>query len=109
MKIQGGNVVVGSSTNDSTYYDMICEINNSVGLTRSTNTVRTKCDGGTSARSLGAYEWEISGSAVADNAPTSTQVSYKSMLAHFVAGTLLYVRVQSPGTGSSAGSDYYHK
>jgi hypothetical protein len=109
MKIQGVNVVVGVSTDGTTFLSMICEINNSVGLTRSTNSVRTKCDGGTSARTLGAYEWEISGTAVADNAPTGSQLSYKSLLTHFIAGTLLYVRVQSPGSGSSAGSDYYHK
>lgn len=108
-KIQGVNVVVQVSTNDVTYYNMICEINNQVGLTRSTNSVRTKCDGGTSARTLGAYEWQVSGTAVADNAPTGSQISYKSLLSHFIAGTLLYIKVGSPMSGSSAGSDYNHK
>jgi hypothetical protein len=107
--IQGVNVVVKVSTDGTNYFDMICEINNNVDLSRATNSTRTKCDGGTTAKSLGAYEWSFGGSAVADNAPTGSQISYKALLAHFVAGTYLYVKVASPGTGSSAGSDFTHK
>jgi hypothetical protein len=107
--IQGVNVVVKVSTDGTNYFDMICEINNNVDLSRATNSTRTKCDGGTTAKSLGAYEWSFGGSAVADNAPTGSQISYKSLLAHFIAGTYLYVKVVSPGTGSSAGSDFAHK
>lgn len=107
--IQSVNVVVKVSTDGTNYFDMICEISHRIPLSRSTNSVRTKCDGGTTAKSLGAYDWSISGSAVADNAPSGSQISYKSLLAHFIAGTYLYLKVVSPGSGSSAGSDYSHK
>lgn len=108
-KIQGLNVVLELSTNGSNWYYMICEIDHGINQTRSTTETQTKCNNGETEVGLGAKAWEITGSAIVDDGPSATQMSYKSLQSHWDAGTLLYVRSQSPGTGSSAGAALYHK
>lgn len=107
--VNATGVVVQVGTNGTQYYDMICEIDHTIGVTVNFSSVRTKCDGGTTEKAPGAYDWKISGNAVVDDAPTSTQLSYTAALQHLLAKTKLYVRIQSPGSGSSAGSVYYHQ
>lgn len=105
--IQGKDVVVQVSTDGgATFKTMICEISNSVSLTRNTNSVATKCDSGTNSIALGSYSWEISGEAVADDAPSGTQVTYPDILTLFVNGTAFYAQVKDP---SSSASEYFHK
>ena len=101
--IQGKDVVVELSTNNSTWFSLVCEISNSLPITRETNSLSTKCNAGTTTRSLGAYSWEVSAEAVAETAPSGTQVSYEQLLAWHIAGTTLYVRVSH-----NNGASFYH-
>jgi TP901-1 family phage major tail protein len=101
--VQGKDVVLQiSSDSGTTFKSLICEISNGFSATRETNSITTKCDDGTTTRSLGAYSWEMTADAVADTAPTAlTQVSYLDVLALFTAGTLLTVKIAATG-------DYFH-
>jgi len=104
--INGKDVVVQLSTDGTTYKSLVCEISNSLPISRETNSVTTKCDNGTTTRSLGAYSWEVSGEAVAETAPSGTQISYEEMLGYIVGGNLLYVKVENP---AASGSNFYHQ
>ena len=104
--INGKDVVVQVSTDGTTYKNLICEISNNLPISRETNSVTTKCDNGTTTRSLGAYSWEVSGEAVADTAPSASQISYEDLLSGFIAGTLYTIKVENP---ASTGTNFYHQ
>ena len=103
-QVNGKDVIVQVSTDGTTYKNLICEIANSVPLSRETTSVTTKCSGGTTARAAGAYSWDVTGEAIVDTAPTSGQISYEDLLSGFLATTLYYVKVENP---SASGTNFY--
>lgn len=106
-KIAGKTVIFSFSTDTgTTWKSIICETSNTFNFERAFDSVETKCDSGTVAKTPGAYDWSIDVSAVADNAPSGTQASYEDVLALAVAGTEFLGRLQSPSSGTP-GSDFY--
>ena len=88
---------------DVDYKTIVCAENYNLPVNTQVNTVDTFCG---RAVGLGVIEFNPTVSAVYEDAPDSTMVSYQQMLEWQVNKTLLEFRVQYPGSGS-AGSHIY--
>lgn len=82
---------------------IVCAENYAVPVNTQVNTVDTFCG---RAVGLGVLEFNPTVSAVFENDPDTTMVTYDQMLQWQVAKTTLEFRVQYPGSGS-AGSSLY--
>jgi len=82
---------------------IVCAENYSIPVNTQVNTTDTFCG---RAVGLGVLEFNPTVSAVYEDDPDTTMVTYSDMLAWQVAKTTLEFRVQYPGTGS-AGSHIY--
>jgi len=80
-KIQGVNVLLELSADGVTYKSVVCESGHTLNRERATNTVETKCYGGTSAVSIGALSGSIDYTGIFETAPTSTQLSGNDIFA----------------------------
>lgn len=104
--VQGkDDVLFLSSDAGVTWKTLVCETSHTFNFTRNSSTTATKCDSGTSARSLGAYEWSFQSSVVVKTDPGASEVSYEDLLGWSVAGTGILIRNANP---SPAGTNYYH-
>jgi hypothetical protein len=86
------------STDGTTWKQLICETESGFDFSRETTTApRTKCDGAATGQNitLQGYTWSMNFDAIADDSPTSAQVTYADMQGYAVNGTLLYVRQQN--------------
>lgn len=103
---QGKDDILQVSTDSgTTWLTLVCESSHTFNFTRNTSTQPTKCDGGTSARVLGSYEWSFQSSVVVKTDPTSSEASYEQILGWSVNGTALLLRNADP---NPAGTNYYH-
>ena len=91
------------STDGSTWKTLICVKDWTLSGTNTVNKEETFC---AVYSAIGIPEMSGSANAVADTAPSSTQVSYEDALGWFAAGTLIYFRVQDPASGTP-GSNFY--
>lgn len=105
-KIQGVDVKIQLSSDGVTYKTLVCETQSQMQLQRQINETRTKCGGGTTEIGLGAKTYTITGSAAIETAPAGTEVSYSQLLTWFEAGTLIYVKYESP---TASGTNFYHQ
>lgn len=96
-KIQGVNVLLELSADGVTYKSVICESGHTINRERATNTVETKCYGGTSSVSIGALSGSVDYTGIFDTAPSGTQLSGNEIFAYQEAGTYLYWRATTTG------------
>jgi predicted secreted protein len=89
----------------TTWLTLVCESSHTFNFTRNTSTQATKCDGGTSARILGSYEWSFQSSVVVKTDPSVSEASYELLLSWAQGGTALLLRNADP---SPAGTNFYH-
>lgn len=89
-----------SQDSGTTWKFIVCEESSGFDFSRSTNTRRTKCDGGAPAVGLGGYEWSFSFSGAVKADPTSSQLSYKDLVKLAVDGTKVRARRQNPASGT---------
>jgi TP901-1 family phage major tail protein len=103
--IQGkDDVLMLSSDSGTTWKTLVCETSHTFNFTRNSTTTATKCDSGTSARSLGAYEWSFQSSVVVKTDPGATEISFEDLLSLSVAGTGVLIRSANP---NPAGTNFY--
>lgn len=97
-KIDGKDVITEISVDGTTWKTLICETEGGFDFSREfTEAPRTKCDTAETGKvkTPAGYTWNMTFDAIADNAPTSGQVSYADIQGYAVAGTLLHVRQQN--------------
>lgn len=82
------------------YLELICETENSLDGTSNVTTTVTKCS---TVQTVSPPVYNFNFDAVADTAPSGTQVSYEQMLAWFNGNTLLDLKRESP----SGGADFH--
>jgi hypothetical protein len=91
------------STDGSTYKTLVCTSD----WTLTGSATVTKDDTFCGVFSTpGTPSFQVSANAVAETAPSSTQVSYEDVLSWFANNTLIYFRVQDPKV-TSAGTNFY--
>lgn len=101
--IQASTVPLELSTNNSSWWTLVCLENYTVPLTANVVETETFCG---IATGVGAIKHAVSGAAVCETAPTVSQVTYEQMLNWFKNKTTLYYRSQSPSSGS-IGSTFF--
>lgn len=79
------------------YLTLICETENSLDGTANVTTTVTKCS---TVQTVSPPVYNFNFDAVADTAPSGTQVSYEQMLAWFNGNTLLDLKRESPTGGA---------
>lgn len=93
--------------NGTSYKVLVCLASSSVNTNADTSTDNTNCGVLTS---ISEASMTIDFDAVCEVTPSTSQVSYKDLLAAMVNKSLVAVRVQSPAVGSTAiGVAYYHQ
>ena len=98
--------ILGSSVNlkfresgtTGAYLDLICETENSMDGTANVTTTVTKCG---TIQTVSPPVYNFNFDAVADTAPTATQVSYEQVKMWFNSNTLLDFKRTSPSDGSN--------
>lgn len=84
------------------YLTLICETENSMDGTANVTTTVTKCS---TVQTVSPPVYNFNFDAVADTAPTATEVSYEQMLSWFNGNTLLDFKRESP----SGGANFYQQ
>lgn len=101
VKAQGLNLIIEIDENNTGDWKVaVCETSSGFSGTRNTNTVNTKCEGGSPAVGLGSKEWSFSGSGAAALDPDpETQFSYQELLRIWDEGKRVKVRRVESTTG----------
>lgn len=90
--IKGKEVVLQLSQNGSTWKQIVCEVGHSLNLSRSTNSVETKCYGGTVSTSVGALSGTIDFTGIFETQPSATDLSGDDILGYLSNANLLFWR-----------------
>lgn len=100
-KIQGGDVQITLRESGTTgaYLELICETSNSMDGTANITTTPTKTCGTLQSVSTPIYNFSFD--AIADSAPSGSQVSYEQMLSWFNNNTLLDIKRENPAGGAN--------
>lgn len=99
--------VTNTGTPSSVWDSLVCLRTSSVNGTVDATTDQTNCGVLTA---VGFPQMTLNFDAICETAPTSSQISYQTLLSAFNNKTLVMVRVQNPTvTGSSEGAAYYHR
>lgn len=99
-QIQGEDVVISLRESGTTgsYLTLVCETNNSMQGSANVTTVVTKCS---TIQSVANPAYTFSFDALAESAPTGSQVSYEQMLSWFNGNTLLDIKRENPAGGAN--------
>ncbi len=104
VQLQSSSLPIELSTDNSNWLTIVCLTDYQIPVDTAINEVDTFCG---KAVGRAPATFNPSGNAIAEMEPTSNQVTYAQMLNWQLNDTLLYFRVQYPGSGGSIGSDIY--
>lgn len=103
--VQAINVPIQvSADNGNTWETIVCISEHTLPIVSAVNKLNTQCG---VAAGLGPVEFNPTGTAATNLDDNAGQVSVKDLVNWLILQTKLKYRMQTPGTGSSIGSNFY--